>query len=348
VPVSDLQERLDAVYAIGGGPGANRPGYSVEEDEAHRLVARYMEEAGLELDVDPDGNLVGRLRGEDSALPEVWSGSHLDSVPEGGRLDGPLGVLGALEAIGRLGRRRRTLAVVAFREEERGCVGSRARVDRGGLPGAFVELHHEQGPRLAILGAPLGVVTSIVGYVRGERVVEGRAGHAGTTPMDARDDALVRAAEEILRVREVARSIDGAVATVGQVDVEPGGINVIPGTVRYTIDARAPDDERLARLVQGLGLDAERAVAPTALGGAPAEALRAAIEARGLPLVELASGAGHDAGVLARAGVPAAMLFVRALNGGVSHSPGELSSEDDVALAVDVLADALDRLASAP
>jgi len=344
--IADLQARLDAVYAIGGGPGANRPGYSVEEDEAHRLIAGHMEEAGLEIEVDPDGNLIGRHRGEDSELPEVWSGSHLDSVPEGGRFDGPLGVLGALEAVTRLGRRRRTLAVVAFREEERGCVGSRARVERSSLPGAFLELHHEQGPRLALLGAPLAVVTSIVGYVRGERVVEGRAGHAGTTPMDVRDDALVRAAEEILRVRDVARSIDGAVATVGRIEVEPGGINVIPGSVRFTIDARAPDDERLARLIAELGLDRDRAVAPTAFGGPPADALRAAIEARGLPFVELVSGAGHDAGVLARAGVPSAMLFVRALNDGISHSPDELSSPEDVALAVDVLTDALDRLSS--
>jgi hydantoinase/carbamoylase family amidase len=214
------------------------------------------------------------------------------------------------------------------------------------LPGAYVELHHEQGPRLALAGAPLAVVTGIVGYVRGERVVEGAAGHAGTTPMDGREDALVRAAEEILRIRDVARSIDGAVATVGRVEVEPGGINVIPGRVQFTIDARAPDDERLDRLMAELGIDGSRAVRPTAFGGAPVEALRAAIAERSLPLVELHSGAGHDAGVLARAGVPSAMLFVRALNGGVSHSPDELSSPEDVELAVEVLADALDRLAS--
>ena len=345
--LSRVEDRLDAIYAIGGGPGANRVGYTAEEDEAHLLVAGWLREAGLEVEVDADGNLIGRLVGEEPELPEVWSGSHLDSVPQGGRFDGPLGVLGALEAVCRFGRRRRTLGVVAFREEERGCVGSQARVRSGGLPSAWVELHHEQGPRLALLGAPLAVVTSIVGYVRGERVVEGQAGHAGTTPMDVRDDALVGAAEEILRIRDVARSINGAVATVGSLTVEPGGINVIPGRVRFTIDARAPDAERLERLIAELGLDASRAVAPTPLGGAPADALRAAFEARGLPLVELASGAGHDAGVLARAGLPSAMLFVRAQNGGVSHSPDEHTTPEDVALAVDVLTDALDRLASA-
>jgi acetylornithine deacetylase/succinyl-diaminopimelate desuccinylase-like protein len=343
---SNLERRLDEIYAIGGGFGANRPGYSAEEDEAHRIVREWMAAAGLEVEVDQDGNLFARLVGTEPELPEVWSGSHLDSVPQGGRLDGPLGVLGALEALERLGRRRRTLAVVAFREEERGCVGSQARVGRGGLPGAWLELHHEQGPRLAQAEAPLGLVTSIVGYKRAERVVEGRAGHAGTTPMDAREDALVAAAEEVLRIRDVALGIDGAVATVGRLEVEPGGVNVIPGRVRLTIDARAPDDERLAELLEALGIDPASATPPTPLAGAPVDALRAAIAARGLPLVELASGAGHDAGVLARAGVPSAMLFVRALNGGVSHSPDELSSAEDVALAVDVLTDALDRLAS--
>ncbi len=341
-----LQERLDAIYAIGGGPGANRMGYSPQEDQAHLLAAAWMREAGLDVEVDADGNLVGRLVGDEHGLPEVWSGSHLDSVPQGGRFDGPLGVLGALEAVERLGRRRRTLAVVVFRDEERGCVGSRARVAHGSLPGAFLEVHHEQGSRLAQLDAPLAVVTAIVGYVRGQRVVVGRAGHAGTTPMDGRDDALVTAAQEILRVRDAALSVPGAVATVGRVEVEPGGINVIPGRVTFSIDARAPDAEALERLLAELGLEPTGVVEPTMLGGPPADALHAAIEARGLPAVELASGAGHDAGVLARAGVPSAMLFVRALNDGVSHSPDELSAPEDVSLAVDVLADALGRLSS--
>ena len=339
-----LLERLDEVYAIGGGPGANRPGYSPAEDEAHQLAGEWMREAGLETEVDPDGNLVGRRSGRRPELPEVWAGSHLDSVPRGGRFDGVLGVVAAIEAAERIGQGERTLGVVAFREEERGCVGSRALVARGGLPGAFVELHHEQGPRLALADTPLGAVTGIVGYARGERIVEGRAGHAGTTPMEARDDALVAAAVEILRIRNVARSIEGAVATVGQLEVEPGGINVIPGRVRFTIDARAPDRERLQRLLAELGMEGTGAVLPTPLGGAPGEALRAAIDARGLPLVELVSGAGHDAGVLAQAGVPSAMLFVRALNGGVSHSPDELSAPEDVAVALEVLTDALARL----
>jgi acetylornithine deacetylase/succinyl-diaminopimelate desuccinylase-like protein len=340
-----LHERLDALYRIGGGRGANRVGCSPEEDEAHGLTAGWMETAGLEIEVDPDGNLVGRLPGTRRDLPEVWSGSHLDSVPHGGRFDGPLGVLAALSAVERLARLPRTLGVVAFRDEERGCAGSRAFAARGTLPGFFVELHHEQGARLADTGAPLAVVTGIVGYTRGEKVFAGSAGHAGTTPMDARDDALVAAAAEILRIRDVARSIDGAVATVGVVEIEPGGVNVIPGRVRVTVDARAPDEERLRRLVEEIGLDEPALVRPTEFRGASRSTLADVLADRGLPVLELASGAGHDAGVLANAGVDTAMLFVRAQNGGVSHSPDEDVADEDVALAVDVLTETLGRLA---
>jgi acetylornithine deacetylase/succinyl-diaminopimelate desuccinylase-like protein len=340
-----LLERLDLVYAIGGGPGANRVGYTAEEDQAHELAAGWMREAGLEVDLDPYGNLVGRLQGEEPALPEIWTGSHLDSVPQGGRYDGALGVVAGIEALERLGRLRRTLAVVAFRDEERGCAGSHGRVASGALPGTFVELHHEQGPRLGLAGAALGVVTGIVGYKRGVREIAGRAGHAGTTPMDAREDALVRAAEEILRIRDVARSIEGAVATVGQIEVEPGGTNVIPGLARFSVDARAPDAERLTRLLAELGLDGTGRTEPAAMSETVRSALRDAIQARGLPVVELPSGAGHDAGILASAGVDSGMLFVRGLNEGVSHSPDEAAADEDVALAVDVLTDALGRLA---
>ena len=340
-------ERLDELYAIGGGPGANRVGYTAAEDEAHALAAGWMREAGLEVEVDAHGNLVGRLRGEEPELPEIWTGSHLDSVPQGGKYDGALGVVAAIEALRRLGRRRRTLAAVAFRDEERGCAGSRGLCAGGALPGCWLELHHEQGPRLADAGAPLGIVTGIVGYKRGTKTFEGRAGHAGTTPMEGREDALVAAAEEILRLRDVAHSLEGAVAPVGTIEVVPGGAHSIPGLARFSVDVRAPDAERLSRLIDAAGLDHEGRTEPVAMSEQVRAALRAAIEARGLPVVELASGAGHDAGILASVGVDAGMLFVRGLDGGVSHSPDEASSDEDVALAVDVLADAVGALAGA-
>ena len=333
-------ERLDQLYRIGGGPGANRIGCSPEEQQAHDLCAGWLDEAGLVVESDGAGNLFGHVPGEGTR--RVWAGSHLDSVPAGGKFDGALGVVAAVEAAERL--RAPGLSVVVFRDEERGCAGSRACAARGDLPDAFLELHIEQGPVLEQVEAPLAVVTGIVGYVRGELVVEGRAGHAGTTPMEGRADALVEAAELILRIRDAARAIEGAVATVGRVEVEPGGINVIPGRVRFSVDARAPDRERLDRLVAAIGLDPTPIVDPTTMAEEPRAVLRAVLEERGLPVLELASGAGHDAGVLARAGVASGMLFVRSLNGGVSHSPDEDSSRVDVELAVDVLTDALRRL----
>ena len=163
-----------------------------------------------------------------------------------------------------------------------------------------------------------------------------------------RSDALVAAAEAVLRIRDAARAIPGAVATVGQLDVEPGGSNVIPGRVRMSVDARAPDAASLDRLIAAIDFEPGQRTEPVAMSERVRDALRAAIEARGLPAVELASGAGHDAGVLAAAGVASGMLFVRSLNGGVSHSPDELSSPEDIAVAVDVLADALRCLATSP
>jgi allantoate deiminase len=334
--------RLDELYAIGDGPGANRIGYSPEEDEAHELARGWLAKAGLEVEVDAAGNLFGRTPGTDpkGSVPEVWTGSHLDTVPQGGRFDGALGVVAAIEAVERIGRG----TVVVFRGEEVGCLGSRARVDRGELPDTFLELHIEQGPRLAAADSPLGIVTGVVGIARGDLVVEGRAGHAGTTPMDVRDDALVKAAERILEIRNTAQGIDGAVATVGRLTVEPGFANVIPSRVVIAVDAQAPDSERCQRLVEAIGLEPSYRTAPAQMDSELRDVLRAEIEERGLPVVELASGAGHDAAVLAVAGVPSAMLFVRSLNDGISHSPDELSSDEDVGLAVDVLADALARL----
>jgi allantoate deiminase len=343
--MSRVFERLEELYAIGGGPGANRPHPSAAEDEAHELAAEWMRSAGLAVEVDRHGNLFGHAPGTDPGTWPVWTGSHLDSVPRGGRFDGALGVVAAIEAVERVGAG----SVVVFRGEEVGCVGSRALVAAGGLlPRAFLELHVEQGPVLAERGVPLGVVTGIVGYARGELTFLGRPGHAGTTPMDGREDALLPAAAAILRISAAAREIEGAVATVGQVEVEPGGANVIPGRVRISVDARAPDAERLDALVRAIGFEPALLVEPAPFGGQAREALRAALEERGLEPVELPSGAGHDAGILAAAGVDAGMLFVRSLNGGVSHSPDELSSEEDVAAAVDVLAAALGRLATSP
>jgi acetylornithine deacetylase/succinyl-diaminopimelate desuccinylase-like protein len=318
-------ERLDELYAIGGG---TRRGYSPEEDAAHELAAGWMREAGLEALVDEAGNLVGR-RG----AAAVWTGSHLDSVPNGGKFDGALGVVAGIEAAACLPDA--PLGVVAFRAEETGPMGSKRLSE---FPESFLELHIEQGPMLERTGEPLGVVTAIAGQARGAVVFEGRADHAGTTPMSAREDALVEAARFVLHVRESAR--EPAVATVGAIEVEPNAMNVVPARVTVAVDARAPDAAGLDELIAAIGFEPGSRIDPVAMSGPPFEVL-----SKLLPdAPRLVSGAGHDAMVLAAAGVPTAMLFVRSLNGGASHSPEELSADDDIELAVDVLTNALAQL----
>jgi acetylornithine deacetylase/succinyl-diaminopimelate desuccinylase-like protein len=320
-----VTERLDELYAIGGG---TRLGYSPEEDAAHELAARWMGEASLEVGRDEAGNLFGR-RG----AARVWSGSHLDTVPNGGKYDGALGVVAAIEAAEQL--RDRPLAVVVFRAEESGPMGSRRLTE---LPAGFVELHIEQGPVLERLGRPLGIVSAIAGQARGNVTFEGRADHAGTTPIDERSDALVEAAKFVLHVRECAR--EGAVATVGALEVEPGAANVVPARVTVSVDARAPTAEQLEAVVEAIGFEPAWRQDPVAMRGAPLETVRAVLS--GAP--ELVSGAGHDAMVLAAAGVPTAMIFARSLDGGVSHCPQERCDDDDIRLAVDALTETLSSL----
>lgn len=319
-----LLDRIEQIYAIG-----DRIGYSSQEDAAHDLAAGWMRDAGLDVEIDAAGNLIG-TRGD----ARVWTGSHLDSVPNGGRFDGALGVLAGIEAAERI---EAAIGVVAFRDEERGFGGSLGLARK---PEVYVEVHIEQGPVLLRREEPLGIVSAIVGLARGEVVFGGAVGHAGTTPMDTRRDALVEAAEFVLKVRDAALGIPGTVATVGEVLVEPGAANVIPDRVSVSVDARAPDRERLDALVAAIGFEPSLVTEPVAMD----EEVRAALrEHVGGP--ELVSGAGHDAGVLAAAGVRCGMLFVRSGAGGVSHSPDEWSDPDDIALAVDVLAAALLRLA---
>jgi allantoate deiminase len=307
---------LEAVYAI----AQHRAAYSPEEDAAHELAAGWMRDAGLTVTRDGAGNLFGS-RGD----ARVWAGSHLDSVPTAGRFDGALGVVAAIEAADRL--RDRPLAVVAFRAEESGPMGS-LKIES--TPDAYLEVHIEQGPVLEQLGEPLAVVTAIGGQARGSKVFEGRADHAGTTPMAMRTDALVDAARFILHVRDAAG--DDAVATVGAIEVEPNAGNVVPARVTVAIDARSADPERLRRLVADIDFEPRWIRDPTPMGSAFAEVLPDA--------PRLVSGAGHDAMFVPNA----SMLFVRSLNGGVSHHPDELSSADDIALAIDALTAALDRL----
>ena len=394
--------RLAELFEIGRQAGTNRPGLGEGEQRAHDLVASWMAEAGLAVEVDPAGNLIGRLPGSDPSLTEVWTGSHLDTPPDGGMFDGALGVVAGLDAVAAIaaGSVRRTIAVVAFRLEEgcrfgRGVFGSRAMVgdiepDEGDLldadgisvaeafavlglgklptegwadppPACFVETHIEQGPSLAAAGAPLGVVTSIAGMAGLDIVFSGSRGHAGTVPMNLRSDALAAAARFVLAAHEVARSIPGAVATIGRLVALPGATNTIPGRAELFADLRAPDAAGLDALVERAAAAAVEAATaagctaevlprwryePVAMDPATAAVVRRSVAGLGLDPVDLPSGAGHDAAIMATAGIPSAMLFVRSDAGGVSHAPEESTGADAIALCVQALTAALSELAA--
>jgi allantoate deiminase len=224
---------------------------------------------------------------------------------------------------------------------------------------AFVEPHVEQGPELERAGVPIGVVERIVGVHRLWIGVEGVAGHAGTIPMSDRHDALAGAAEIVLAVEEAARDQGPpAVATVGGIEVEPGGFNQVPGRARLTVDLRHADPDRLAALEARVRSDVERvavrrglafavdrsfAQAPVAMDQALREVLEDACREAGIAWRRMPSHAGHDAQVLAGA-CPSAMIFCPS-RGGHSHRPDEHTDLDHVAAAVRVLAGALRRLA---
>ena len=355
---------------------------------ANELVGRWMAEAGMAVRVDGALNLVGSLPGSDPGAGTLLLGSHLDTVRDAGAFDGPLGVIAAIECVERLRAQEVSLPfavdVIGFSDEEglrfgtaylgsravAGTLDDAARALIGGDADAasrrgerllgYVELHIEQGPVLEQRDAPVAVVTAIAGATRAEVAFTGRAGHAGTVPMELRRDAAAALAELVLAVEAAGRGTPGLVATVGQLSAEPGAPNVIPGRAVGSLDVRHADDATRAAAVAAL---AERAAeiagrrgvelaweermetAAVAMDPALTALLEQAVAARGLPAVRLPSGAGHDAVALSEL-TGTAMLFVRCA-GGISHHPDESVDPADVEAAIDVL-DGFLRLLAVP
>jgi len=395
-----MTESFDALWSAIvelGRSGTTRGYYRYAlTDEDHLLREWFAGEAGargLTLTEDRMGNQWAWW-GDPDARPGVVTGSHLDSVPDGGAFDGPLGVISALAALDRLReqgfRPDRPIGVVHFGDEEGArfgvaCAGS--RVITGALPaeralglvdcdgvtvaealraagrtpdtvgpdaetvrrvGSFVELHVEQGRGLVHLGQPVGIGTHIWPHGRWLLDFPGEANHAGTTAMADRRDAMIPLAEAVLAARQAALA-EGCVATVGRIDVRPGGVNAVPGATTAWLDARGADEEALRRTVAAV-----TAVAAVADGTAreeswtPVTRFDAELINRLQNVLpdapQLGTGAGHDAGILANAGIPAAMIFVRNPTG-ISHSPAEFAERDDCLAGVEALADVLRALA---
>jgi allantoate deiminase len=224
----------------------------------------------------------------------------------------------------------------------------------------YLEVHIEQGPMLQERNAPVGVVSAIAGQTRAHLRFTGTAGHAGTVPMPLRRDALCAAAEFILTVERLAHETPGLVATIGQIDAEPGASNVIPGAVDLTLDVRHQEDavrkaagdtlQAAATLIArrrdvDLGFETLQQSRSIPCEAGMRTVLAEAVKERGMPFCELPSGAGHDAVALSTL-CPVGMLFVRCRDG-VSHHPAEFASEADIAVALDVLINAVERLANA-
>jgi allantoate deiminase len=390
-----LHQRLDELYAIGALPdgGTYRPLYSQAWAAAVERVEQWFKDAGLRTHHDAVGNLWGRVEGTERGK-SIVTGSHIDTVRQGGRLDGALGIVAGLTAVETLlqtkGTPRRTLEVVAICEEEgsgfntnfwgsRAIVGAIDRVDaelaeamreRGLDPGrvataarddidTFVELHIEQGAVLESSGTPLAVVSAIVGTAQLAVTVTGRADHAGTTPMTMRHDALAGAAAMIQAIEGLARSHGApAVATVGRIRAEPDQVNVIPGRAMFTVDVRHADygarrglEERVRSICETIAgerkLRLETRVlhekAPVAMHADVRDVLWQAITDSGSKALDLVSGAGHDAQILA-VRCKVGMLFVPSI-GGRSHCPEESTSPAHLELGTKVLGKALELLA---
>lgn len=379
--------------------GVSRLAFSPEEAEATRLVAGWMEEAGLTVAYDPLGNVFGSTDGNAPGARVLMAGSHLDSVPNGGAYDGVLGVVGAIEAVeamrsagfrpavplevvvwrceeaalfgqGRLGSLYHVgkLTVEAARRLERPevpigrCLDEAARMPqraagRGSL--AYLELHIEQGRRLDVGGATIGVVTAIPGATRWRITLAGRADHSGATPMGMRRDALCAAAELILAVEEAGmkeRSHE-TVATAAAIRALPGAWNVVSGWAELLTDVRGIEEESIDRALGHIRLSAAEIAArrqvaisfeeatrdrPVRLDDSMASRIEEVAAGLELPTVRMPSGAGHDAQTIAPY-TPTGMIFVPSVDG-ISHAPEEHTKPEHIEAGVWVLAGTLAAL----
>jgi N-carbamoyl-L-amino-acid hydrolase len=378
--------------------------------DAHRAcaaqIAGDMRAAGFDsVAIDAVGNVVGRYEAAAPGAKTLLTGSHYDTVRNGGKYDGRLGIFVPMACVRELKRQNRRLPfafeVVGFAEEEGqrykatflgsgaltghfdpawldqkdadGITMREARAQAGLVDAdipklqrdpsrylGFVEVHIEQGPVLNELDLPLGIVTSINGSVRYVGEVIGMASHAGTTPMDRRRDAAAAVAELILFAEQRAAKDGDSVATVGMLEVPSGSINVVPGRCRFSLDLRAPNnaqrdalaDDVLAALKEicarrSVRYTLEETMRAAAAPSAPEWQQRweRAVDALGVPIFRMPSGAGHDAMKLHEV-MPQAMLFVRGINSGISHNPLESSTNDDMQLAVQAFQLLLNNLAS--
>lgn len=375
--------------------GINRVAYSEADLAGRAFTRDLFAQSGLQMRLDTAGNMLARVPGTDATRRPILIGSHVDSVTDGGNYDGPVGSFGAIEVARSLAeqkvRLRHPLEVVVWQNEEGGTIGSKIAVGlmtpadldkvarsgktvregigliggdvsrlndavrkKGDIAG-YIELHIEQGGLLEKANRQIGVVEGIVGLRWFEITITGFANHAGATPMDQRQDAMLAAAKFTVAVNEAIRGEAGRqVATVGRLNVSPNTTNVIPGQVVLTVDLRDLDQQKIDRFTatfEKLGRDIGEATRTTftfnqLVNSTPAlsdarimDVVASSATALGLSHQRMPSGAGHDAQEVAHI-APMGMIFVPSV-GGISHSPKEFSRADDITRGANVLLNAV-------
>jgi hydantoinase/carbamoylase family amidase len=373
------------------GKGITRLSFTETYKKGINFVRKLMEDAGLITKVDSVGNLIGRIEGKDKDEPAIIIGSHIDTVPHGGMFDGTVGVLGGIEVIKTLKENRYNnnypLELISFIDEEGtapaligGTFGSRAMMGlidvntdlRENLKKVnlseddvnsayrdpntiknYLELHIEQGRRLYDEKIPIGIVTGIVGIWRYVATVRGTSNHAGTTPMYARDDALLKSLPLIKGVNDIAMELDeNLISTVGKINVKPGAANVIPGEVEVTIELRELEveiiNEAIARIkdiinkIGDIALKQIEAKHPSLMDKNVQLQIERACQSKNIKYKYMPSGAGHDAREMAKK-VPSGLIFVPSREG-KSHVPEELTELNDIREGVDVLLESIKLL----
>lgn len=393
------QELLDKMNQYNAGEkGITRVAYSNEEQACTHAFMRLCKDEKLEVRLDNCGNLIARREGKIAGLPPVVMGSHLDTVYQGGKYDGTVGVTAALEVIKRLNEKGiqtdHPIEIISFACEESArfgvsTVGSKAMagfiekekyrhlkdrhgitmekafslcaldynsVDQASRKGeefkAFFELHIEQGPLLINENKTIGIVSGIAAPARIILKIIGKASHSGTTPMNMRKDALLGASEIALELEKAAiqEHTYGTVATVGDLEVYSGAMNVVPGEIEMKIDIRSSSVESRQRVLEHLyatislvknrrHLEIEDNVismeSPVTLSEELMGDLKGICEDKKIPHRIMQSGAGHDAMNMVEFG-PVGLIFIPSVDG-ISHNPNEHTDLEDILRGIDVL-----------
>ena len=369
----------------------SRVAYTDADIDARKYVMQLMVAAGMDVNIDEGGNIIGRLKGKDNNLPPIAIGSHIDSVPDGGSYDGNVGSLAAIEAAHTIWenglRLKHPLIVVIFQNEEGGLFGSKVMTTgltdqelelksssgftiKEGIKRiggnlnklqdaklkkdewtAYVELHIEQGAFLYDENLEIGIVEGIVGIKQWDVIINGFANHAGTTPMDKRNDALYAASLYVQSVHEIGKNTPGNhVATVGMIKPFPGAPNVIPGKVNARLEIRELDEKKNDSIYKKIKRSTKKIakktgttfqfkqtinIVPEPTNGEIRNAIFDASNDLKLKSKFMPSGAGHDAQEMAQI-CPIGMIFIPSKDG-ISHSPKEYSTANDITNGANVL-----------